>query len=66
MTDRELFDTILNRFADQYGLEISHPYDTEYFEIHRHGEYLGGMNPDGYNLLANISTLSSVLKDLLR
>lgn len=66
MNDRELFDKILERFVDTYGLEVSHPYYTEYLEISHHGEQLGGMNPDGYNLLANLTTLCSILGDLLR
>ena len=65
MTDKELFLEVLNRFADQYDLEVEQPFNDGYFKITKHGEVIGGINIDGYNLLYCLSRLCGLLKDEL-
>jgi len=62
MTDRELFEEVLNRFQKQYRFEIEHPYGDAYFELKKNEEVIGGMNPEGYNLLYNLFKLCKLLQ----
>ena len=66
MTDKQLFEEVLNRFQQQYKFEINRPYNDGYIELFKNGDSLGGMNPEGYNLLCNLLRLCNMLKDELR
>ena len=65
MNDRELFDEVLARFEEQYGLYIERPYDDRCTFIFKKDEELGFMNTDGYNLLYNLTRLCDILKEEL-
>lgn len=65
MQDKEIFDLVLKTLAERYGLDVAHPYGDAYFELKKGTASLGGMNPAGKSLLANIAELSDLLR-LLR
>jgi len=65
MTDKELFNEVLDKFQKQYGFEVERPYNDGYIELIQNGDSIGGMNTDGYNLLYNLSRLCRMLKDEL-
>lgn len=66
MQDKEIFDLVLKTLAERYGLDISYPYGDAYFELKKGAAVLGGMNPAGKSLLADIAELSGLLKPELR
>ena len=66
MTDKELFNAVLDRFCEEYGLKIERPYGDGYFVVKKGKAEIGGMNQDGYNLLCNLSKLCRILEFELR
>jgi len=65
MSDRELFDAVLERFEFQYGLYIERPYDDGCTFIFKDGEDIASFNVDGYCLLRNLTVLCESLKEEL-
>ena len=69
MSDIEIFIQVLERLAEQYRLTIVRPDGDQYFELFESGKLggmIGAMNPDGYNLLHNLSRLCKMLEGKLR
>jgi hypothetical protein len=66
MNDHDVFEIVLANLVERYHLELTHPYNDGYFDVCKGNRYLGGMNPDGNNLLANITMLSAILESELR
>lgn len=66
MSEKELFNEVLNYFVDNYHLEIERPYNDGYMIIKQGNRELGDFNSDGYNLLSNLSNLCKILKSELR
>ena len=67
MTDYELFNAVLDRLSEFHRLTIVRPYGDQVIEIKNHyGRSLGMMNPDGYNLLYNLTRVCKMLEDELR
>ena len=59
MNDREIFEAVFNRFAEQYkGLRMSGTL------VYYNNECM--FNIDGYNLLYNLTRLTGLLKNELR
>lgn len=65
MSDRELFDAVLERFESQYGLYIERPYDDGCTFIFKDCEEIASFNIDGYCLLRNLTVLCESLKEEL-
>ena len=62
---KHLFLRTLYSLVNEYEAEVDYPYEDSYFEIIKNGKVIGGMNPDGYNLLYNLTRLCEILKDEL-
>lgn len=62
MSEKELFNEVLQYFVDYYRLTIERPYNDGYMIIKRGNEEIGSFNSDGYNLLRNLSQLCNTLK----
>lgn len=66
MTERELFEEVLNKIAEREHLRIEKPYSNcQYLELYSGDKLLGGFNPDGYSLLFNIGKLYHVCRTIL-
>ena len=61
----DIFMKVLVTFVSQYDLTINFPYSDSYFELIKNGKVIGGMNPDGHNLLYCLTELCEILKDEL-
>lgn len=66
MTDYEIFDAVLERLSEQYRLTVIRPYGDGYFILKKDEKELGGMNPDGFNLLYNLTRLCKMLEEELK
>lgn len=65
MTDTELFNEIVNRFAEQYPnaqIALKRYYDRNLVYAHGQAQFC----IDGFNLLYNIQRLTNVLRDELQ
>ena len=62
MTDKELFNEVLNSFIKKYNLDIIHPYNDSYIKIYQNEKMIGDLNSDGYCLLRNLSVLCMMLE----
>ena len=65
MNEQEEFKNILNYLVEKYHLKIEYPYNDSFFMLYNSVHCLGGMNPGGNNLLANLSMLCEILKEEL-
>lgn len=61
-TEREMFENTLDYFTEKYNLVIKRPYGDTYIEIYKHNKFIGSMNYGGFNLLYNLSVLTSMLR----
>lgn len=66
MTDFEIFMAVLERLTEQYRLTVIRPDGDQYFELKKDERMLGAMNPDGYNLLTNLTRLCRMLEEEMR
>lgn len=65
MTDNQLFEAMVNRFANQYpNAQLSIKWDFERNIVYAYGRQQ--FCPDGYNLLYNLQRLTKVLDGELR
>ena len=61
MTDKELFEEVLARFQESYkAIKIEHPYNDSYMVFTINGKALGGLNPEGHNLLYCLCELTKI------
>lgn len=67
MSDKELFEEVVKRFAEKYNVVVETPYDDGYriFKL-KSGYELGDFNSDGYNLLHNLTKLCNIFRHELK
>lgn len=61
MTDKELFEQILDQLKVSNNIDVERPFGDTYIELKKNGHYLGDMNYGGYNLAYCIYKLGKIL-----
>ena len=63
--EETIFKEVVEATSERFGLEVQKPYNNGYLEFYRNGKKLGGINPQGTNLLYNCKRLAEELHSLL-